>query len=134
MQDEGVPTKFDTASVSISILDVNDHAPKFVDSPYVARVPENKIFEAQDPIFVLSAVDRDDPPFNKIEYGIRDSFDGLFSLSASTGEIFLKNSLDREEESSYSVEVTASDFGKLNSVKVMAHAHICQILYKYIIM
>ena len=39
-EDSGDPVKYDTASVSIYIEDVNDSAPKFLDSPYHVRVVE----------------------------------------------------------------------------------------------
>ncbi len=40
-EDSGNPVRYDTASVSIYIEDVNDCPPLFLHSPYVANVVEN---------------------------------------------------------------------------------------------
>ncbi|XP_059080013.1 cadherin-related tumor suppressor-like [Tigriopus californicus] len=109
-QDGGIPSQVDTATVVINILDVNDNAPEFVDSPYFVMALENYLDEIT-PIFTLTATDKDDPPFNRLEFGARDDFNGVFHVNSSTGEIFLKQALDREERNSYTLEVTAIDFG-----------------------
>jgi hypothetical protein len=40
-EDSGNPVRYDTASVSIYIEDVNDSPPLFLHSPYIAHVVEN---------------------------------------------------------------------------------------------
>ena len=57
------------------------------------------------PIFVMSARDRDDPPYNRIEYSLRDDLGGTFRINATTGEIFAERQLDRETEAEYMLEV-----------------------------
>ncbi len=63
------------------------------------------------PIFVVSARDRDDAPYNRMEYSLRDNRGGAFNINATTGELFASGTLDRETVAEYSLEVTATDFG-----------------------
>ena len=78
-------SRYDTASVAITILDVNDNAPEFPHSPYLVRVPENG--QPMISVFKAEAKDRDNFPFNEIEYGLRDGFDGLFVVNSTTGKV-----------------------------------------------
>ena len=57
------------------------------------------------PILVMSARDRDDPPYNRIEYSLRDDLGGTFRINATTGEIFAERQLDRETDAEYMLEV-----------------------------
>ena len=78
--------KYDTASVSIYIEDVNDSAPKFLDSPYHVRVVEQNsgkgtvgnagTIDEQLPRYItrLEATDPDNPPHNVVKYTIKVGF------------------------------------------------------------
>ena len=72
---------------------------------YRCRVVENGASELSNPIFVMSARDRDDPPYNRIEYSLRDDLDGTFRINSTTGEIFAERPLDREKKAQYELEV-----------------------------
>ena len=72
---------------------------------YRCRVVENGASELSNPIFVMSARDRDDPPYNRIEYSLRDDLDGTFRINSTTGEIFAERPLDREMKAQYELEV-----------------------------
>ena len=110
-EDSGNPIKYDTASVSIYIEDVNDSPPIFLHSPYLAFIVENG---AELPRYVTSvtATDKDSPPHNVIKYSMPRNYDGPFSVNSSTGSIFLHTALDRETEHYYELEVVAVDIGK----------------------
>ncbi|XP_040574168.2 LOW QUALITY PROTEIN: cadherin-related tumor suppressor-like [Lepeophtheirus salmonis] len=109
--DSGGSTKYDTASVTIVILDTNDNAPLFMHSPYMARIIENAI-NTHDPIFKIEAKDKDDPPFNSIEYNLRNTHNDLFSINSLSGEIFVQRNVDREENDPIMIlEVIAMDSG-----------------------
>ena len=43
----------------------------------------------------------------------KKTFGGAFSINGSTGDIFLHNALDREQEPHYELEVVAVDIGEL---------------------
>ena len=111
-EDGGMIPRRDTASVTITIIDVNDNAPVFEHSPYVCRVMENIPKENLPmPIFQALAVDRDGSPGNKVEYSIRDFYGGIFVINTTTGMMLLKVPLDRENKASYSIELGAQDSG-----------------------
>ena len=104
--------RYDTASVSIYIEDVNDSPPLFRHSPYLAYVVENGE-ELPRYVTTVTAKDKDNPPYNNIEYSMKKTFGGAFSINGSTGDIFLHSALDREQEPHYELEVVAVDIGKL---------------------
>nr|CAD7449819.1 unnamed protein product [Timema bartmani] len=147
--EEGDPSpavRFDTATVSVSVSDINDNPPVFLDSPYLAYVVENVVPPS---VCTVRAHDADTPPYNgQVSYGrhvallragelrqIRRSTTGrlvtadtslyygqvryflkegdadLFRINASTGEIMLLRSLDREEQAEYLLTLVAMDTG-----------------------
>ena len=116
-EDSGSPVRYDTASVSIYIDDVNDSPPIFLDSPYIAYVVENG---SELPRYVtsLQARDKDNPPHNLVEYSIKRTFGGAFSVNGSTGDIYLHSALDRETDPHYNLEIVAVDIGKYNRISM----------------
>ena len=60
----------------------------------------------------LTARDKDNPPHNQVEYSIKKTFGGAFSVNSTTGDIFLHSALDRETFSQYELEVVAVDIGQ----------------------
>ncbi|KAH7968787.1 hypothetical protein HPB52_011289 [Rhipicephalus sanguineus] len=105
----GTELRFDTATVTIAVTDVNDNAPAFVDSPYELHVVEN----AATPVVLLtlSAHDADHVPSGPLYYRLEESTQGLFRVNSSTGELFLVHSLDREVKDRYQLTVLAVDSG-----------------------
>lgn len=115
VNDNGSPSaNFVTASVTIDIVDVNDNAPIFVDSPYSVQVLENlPPALLLSPIAAIEAVDKDaGAPQNKVEYALREDYGQLFSINSSTGHLYCNEPLDREKIFSYKLDVVATDFGK----------------------
>ena len=51
------PTKIDTARVHITIFDINDHSPIFIESAYSANISENQ--PVQSVLITVTAMDRD---------------------------------------------------------------------------
>ena len=51
------PTKIDTVRVHITIFDINDHSPIFVESAYSANISENQ--PVQSVLITVTAMDRD---------------------------------------------------------------------------
>ncbi|KAL4230607.1 Protocadherin Fat 4 [Mactra antiquata] len=112
-EDSGDDTRYSTATVSISVQDVNDNTPMFLDSPYMAFVRENMDHVPLHVIHV-SASDEDSAPYNQLKYAIREGPEDIFNMSATTGEIMVLKKLDREQKSGYvlTVVVTDSDTGR----------------------
>lgn len=67
VRDGAFPSKHDTTTVKIDLLDVNDHAPEFGDSCYTLRVPENSDLSV---IHTLVATDKDTNANAEVTYTI----------------------------------------------------------------
>ena len=107
-------TRYDTAELTIVITDINDNPPTFLDSPYVAYVMENVIPPNGGYVLTVEAYDADTPPFNsQVRYFLKEGNADLFRINASTGEISLLRSLDREAQAEYTLTLVAMDTGKM---------------------
>ncbi|KAL4710602.1 hypothetical protein ACJJTC_003238 [Scirpophaga incertulas] len=102
-------TNFDVATVSISIMDVNDNPPSFkVGSCYPLSVPENNEPEV---IHTVAAMDKDIGANGVITYSITSGNIGnKFFIDSTTGRLTAKT-LDRETQSKYHLTITAFDHG-----------------------
>lgn len=110
-------TRFDTAELTISIVDINDNPPTFLDSPYLAHVMENVIPPNGGFVIMVKAYDADTPPLNsQVRYFLKEGDADLFRINASSGEISLLRALDREQQAEYILTVVAMDSGKSFSV------------------
>lgn len=67
VQDAGSPTLYDTAVVIINVTDINDSAPKFKDSLYLASILEN---QTQEDIHTFVAYDADVGENAQVRYSI----------------------------------------------------------------
>ncbi|XP_050346930.1 cadherin-related tumor suppressor [Nymphalis io] len=104
--------RFDTAELSISIQDINDNPPTFLDSPYLAYVMENVIPPNDGYILKVHAYDADSPPFNnQVRYFIKEGDADIFKINASSGQISLLRTLDRETQDEYTLSLVAMDTG-----------------------
>ncbi|XP_014481173.1 PREDICTED: cadherin-related tumor suppressor [Dinoponera quadriceps] len=102
----------DVAQVTITVLDINDNAPVFLDSPYIAHVMENMVPPGGGFIIQVKAYDADTPPYNdQVRYFLKEGDTDLFRINASTGDIFLLRPLDRELMSEYTLTLVAMDTG-----------------------
>ncbi|KAL0831595.1 hypothetical protein ABMA28_002378 [Loxostege sticticalis] len=102
-------TNFDVATVSISVMDVNDNPPSFkAGSCYPLSVPENNEPEV---IHTVAAMDKDIGANGVITYSITSGNNGnKFSIDSTTGKLTAKT-LDRETQSKYHLTITAFDHG-----------------------
>ena len=100
----------DTATVVISVVDVNDNTPSFTQSLYGALLAEGEDYNNHQVLTVL-ARDPDEGINGSITYNIVTSHFNLFYINPSTGAIAVTGSLNYETNSSYSFNVTATDGG-----------------------
>ena len=97
-------------NVDITLIDVNDNAPRFV-------IPnaEMIIVENQPPRVLATLTAEDDDalsPPEAITYAIESGdVDGAFQIVADSGELSVIKSLDRESVAEYLLVVTANDNG-----------------------
>lgn len=113
---ENGEVRFDTARLSITITDINDNPPTFLDSPYLAYVMENVIPPNNGYVITVRAYDADTPPFNsQVRYFLKEGDTDFFKINASTGEISLLRALDREMQEEYILTLVAMDTGKCDA-------------------
>ncbi|TSV15261.1 Protocadherin-1 [Bagarius yarrelli] len=110
--DGGSPSRYSSALLRVVVTDANDNAPKFEKSSYEAEVSENS--PVGHSVLQVKANDSDLGPNGEIEYIIHQASDPvpkLLQIDRSTGIIYVKGPLDREEISSFKFHVVARDKG-----------------------
>lgn len=103
--DMGSASLNDTDIITVYVINENDHAPMFT-SPTFAQVEEEVVNEL---VIVVTAVDTDAPPFNTSNFELTDDANGRFVIDSQTGEVRTAFPLDREEQSTYTIDVRVSD-------------------------
>lgn len=96
------------ATIEVTILDVNDNSPIFLESPYSVRVAENANISS----FILQVIaeDSDSGTNAEVDYKI-DSDVTEFKIDEESGNISVIADLDRRLQSFYSFNITATDRG-----------------------
>ena len=80
--DNGVPSRNSSVKLHVDVLDFNDNAPTFVNTPYSQHVQENAT-EGQHVINV-SAVDKDEGVNSLVTYSFKSGDFGNFSINGTT--------------------------------------------------
>uniref|UniRef100_A0A8C3I7L3 Desmoglein 1 n=1 Tax=Chrysemys picta bellii TaxID=8478 RepID=A0A8C3I7L3_CHRPI len=96
----------------VRVLDINDNAPIFSQATYMGSIEECSMENTL--VMKIVATDADEPNNlnSKIAYKIESQEPAgasMFILNKHTGEVHIANFLDREQHSSYSLVVKASD-------------------------
>ncbi|XP_061859027.1 cadherin-related family member 2 [Colius striatus] len=114
--DTGNPTDCcSTATVTIDLIDSNDHIPEFPQSTYYLSVMEN----SPDGTVIapnITAYDPDSGVLGQITYQLfPESMRTIFTVNATTGAVLVQNGslLDRETRSTYYATLQAKDGGDL---------------------
>ncbi|KAK4880913.1 hypothetical protein RN001_004232 [Aquatica leii] len=106
--DLGKPQKSASRLLPITVLDVNDNAPKFEKTLASFRVTENALNGTV--IFRANATDADSGDNAKITYSlVTDTRD--FSVDKVTGALTVSSNLDRERQDLYELRIRATDGG-----------------------
>ncbi|NXJ23148.1 CDHR2 protein, partial [Dicrurus megarhynchus] len=120
--DTGNPTDCcSTATVTIDLIDTNDHIPEFPQSTYNLTVMENS---ASGTIISpnITAYDPDSGVLGQITYQLLpESIREIFTVNATTGALLVHNGslLDRETRSIYYATLQAKDGGNLVGTTVL---------------
>ncbi|KAI8521301.1 hypothetical protein Bbelb_010550 [Branchiostoma belcheri] len=104
--DDGNPPLSTSTPVSIQIVDINDNSPVFREDFYRVSIPEDT--SVGDVILNVSASDADSGENGNIFYNVTGG-GGRFSVHSTSGRIVLEQTVDRENQSLYLFEVTATD-------------------------
>ncbi|NXV43424.1 CDHR2 protein, partial [Uria aalge] len=120
--DTGNPTNCcSTATVTIDLIDSNDHIPEFPQSTYNLSVMEN----CPDGTIVapnITAYDPDSGVLGEITYQLLpETIRTIFTVNATTGTVLVQNGslLDRETRSVYYANLQAKDGGNLVGTTVL---------------
>ncbi|XP_072333668.1 protocadherin-16-like [Scyliorhinus torazame] len=105
-RDQGIPQHSSSVSVSVTVLDVNDNSPTFMDSSYSIDIPENSA--ASTVVLEVSATDGDEGSNGEVLYYLSSDAQGMFHID-EMGKISTVKSLDREKQTSYTFLVRAVD-------------------------
>ena len=113
--DLGDPMLDSTATISILVININDHGPVFT-SPSTAYVSENI---ANVLVTTVTAIDIDIAPHNALTFSLLSNAGGKFNIT-SDGEIYTAVELDREEEPYHIIRVKVDDgiFSNNQSINV----------------
>ncbi|XP_059400561.1 protocadherin-1-like [Carassius carassius] len=110
--DGGNPPRYSSALLRVVIADANDNAPQFEKSSYEAEVAENS--PVGHSVLQVKANDSDLGPNGEIEYTLHQAIDPvpkLLRIDRSSGIIYVKGLLDREEINNLKFYVVARDKG-----------------------
>lgn len=121
-RDQGTPSLSNTATLDISILDLNDNSPVFTSSSYMVEIDE----DAPEGTFVLevTAIDKDEGSNGQVVYFLSQESRGMFIVDQHNGRIVTAAELDREKVASYSFQVFAVDSSASNPRNSSAHVTI----------
>ena len=109
--------KASTATVIISIVDINGHCPVFINSSFSTVIAEDH--PSGVPFTSLLAVDQDRAPNNIVRYALADySLSRIFDVNKDTGGISIEDrispdydTIDYERKNEYKVNIIAYDNG-----------------------
>ncbi|XP_077862596.1 protocadherin Fat 4-like [Saccoglossus kowalevskii] len=110
MKDGGSTQRSASSYVAVTITPYNEFAPVFSDDSYSFSLPENTVIGST--VFQVFAYDDDigeDLEMEELLYSFTSNSD--FAIDAYTGEITVRNALDRETLSIYSLTIRAVDNG-----------------------
>lgn len=98
---------YSSASVTVYLEDINDHNPIFNHIMDEISVSENA--EIGTKIANISAIDRDSGKYGKINYVLKGFGSENFRTDKHSGGLYVKKSLDYENQKSYSLSIVAID-------------------------
>ena len=108
VEDNGEPSLSNTTVLLVELLDENDNSPVFTEGIYNATIPENVSIGAN--VIQLSSVDKDSGVNSYTEYFIQSGNQNKqFSLNSTTGEVYVSDVLDYEEQSEYELVILANN-------------------------
>ncbi|KAG5853203.1 hypothetical protein ANANG_G00070570 [Anguilla anguilla] len=109
--DSGNPALSSTNSLKVQVTDVNDNSPIF--SPLLFEVDFAEENQPGDKVLDVTATDADSGTNAELTYSIivDSATKGLFEINSNTGEVRVRNQLDREHRERYEFHVAAADKG-----------------------
>lgn len=111
VEDEGLKIRHRTSrDLQLILTDINDCAPRFSQSSYDISVQEEE--EYRTAMFRFEAKDDDANENGHISYQLLSKeYQYVFYLDEKTGELFLRQKLNREKQAFYNITIRARDHG-----------------------
>ncbi|XP_077135280.1 protocadherin-18 [Ranitomeya variabilis] len=111
--DMGVPQRYGSAILKITISDSNDNSPIFEKKSYVIKLPENAPVGTL--LIDLNATDPDEGANGKVVYSFNSNVSPkiteTFRMDPEKGQLTLIKQVDYETTKSYEIDVQAQDMG-----------------------
>lgn len=108
-KDQGTPVQSSTATVILTLEDINDNSPIFY--PWRYLIPISEDAPAGTTIGKVTATDADARENAQVRYTLESGGEGLFVVEERTGEIVLQGSLRTMHETLYELTISAKDTG-----------------------
>ncbi|XP_052323476.1 protocadherin-16 [Oncorhynchus keta] len=105
--DGGSPALSSTATVEVTLLDVNDHSPQFTSPSYTTDLSEDVPIGSL--VLEVSATDLDQGSNSQVLYFLSRGSQGMFIIDQHTGHVITAAPLDRERTTLYTFHVCAID-------------------------
>ncbi|KAM4677968.1 protocadherin Fat 2 [Discoglossus pictus] len=108
VRDSRKPPRVAQSRVEVYIIDVNDNAPEFLNTPYFSAIDDG--LEPGDVIFQVTATDKDDGKNSFLKYWLVDDYK-YFRIDPFQGDVVLKQPFDYEALNQYILKVGVKDQG-----------------------
>lgn len=108
-KDQGTPVQSSTATVVLTVEDVNDNSPVFYPWRYLMPIPQDA--EAGTVLGKLMATDADARENAQVRYSLEYGGEGLFAVDERTGEVSLRSLPKITHKRLYELTVSAKDTG-----------------------
>ena len=109
--DGGRPPRSASIVLEISVLDANDHPPKFLKQFYHVNVPEDA--SSSTPLINVVATDKDLGLNGKVFYSLSpvslNAYGSVFGVNSLSGLVYLKQQLDYEKIKRYKLMIVAAN-------------------------
>eukprot|EP00116_Pleurobrachia_bachei_P001052 sb/3461314/ len=102
--DHGTPSKSAEQTIKITVIEVNNNVPIFVDGISTVWVAEN--VDIGTKLFTVLATDADSGPAGVVHYNLTSD---LLAVDRTSGAVRTRAEIDRETQSRISVEICATD-------------------------
>ncbi|CAF91492.1 unnamed protein product, partial [Tetraodon nigroviridis] len=112
--DGGEPQMSGTVKIFVTVLDVNDNAPVFVQPVYKAAIAENS--QKGTTLTRVSATDADKGRNGEVSYSVSSTMDSVSDIFTvdEKGDVILLGAIDFEKAKYYQIDIEARDSGGLS--------------------
>lgn len=114
-RDQGTPVQSSTATVVLTLEDVNDNSPVFYPWRYLMSIPQDAVSGAV--LGKVMATDADAKENAQVRYSLEHGGEDLFAVDSRTGEITLQNASGVMSKILYELTISVKDIGDRVAVR-----------------